>query len=353
MKCLFRTYLLVLTYIASQDLTAQDAFGNITSQEKAMTAYSKAPDAPGVYLSETGNNYFKVIHNRIYLVKEYHAKIKVFKATSFENGTVDIMLYHKGQNIERIDKLEAATFVDGQAIYVPKKDRYTTDVNERWRKLSFTFPKIKDGAILEYRYTLVSPYAFNFNGWEFQANIPKLSSEFNAEIPGNWTYNRNLRGNLPLAVNKSSLKKHCFRIDGVPGEADCEMLRYIMKDIPAFKEDDNYALAPSNYRSAITFELSEYRDIKGNVTKYTKSWEDVDRDFKTDRDLGRQLRKKNFFERNVPNELLENGSPMERAQNIYRFVQDHFTWNETYSDWGKARVKDAFDSKKGMPGKSI
>jgi len=120
-----------------------------------------------------------------------------------------------------------------------------------------------------------------------------------------------------------------------------------MKDIPAFKTDDDYMLAASNYISRIEFELSVYHRLDGTKDTYTKSWKDVDMEFKTDKDIGKQLSKKGFFEKNVPENLLSSGDQLTKAKNIYKFVQNHFTWNGQYSTYGKARVKDAFNSKKG------
>ncbi len=344
---LLKTTVFLLFSITTSLSQMPDTFGQVTDFERNLTSYDKDPDANAIYLHERGDNYFKVIDNRIRLVKEYHVKIKVLKKEGFDFGTVEIPLYHNGTYAEKITKIQAVTHNDGNRYNVLPSEIFTEEYSERWRLKKFTFPKLQVGSILEYAYTLVTPYDYKLDGWEFQAAIPKLYSEFNAKIPGNWIYNRALFGSLKLAINDSKIKKNCFHVDGIAKSADCEVLKYAMKDIPAFKEEKDFMLAAENYRSRLEFEISQYNRFDGTSKKYTKSWKDVDSEFRNDRDIGRQLTKKGFFERNVPEKLLTEGSDIERAQNIYKFVQQHYNWNEEYSSYGEARVKDAFDAKKG------
>ncbi|MCF6184500.1 MAG: UbiD family decarboxylase [Bacteroidales bacterium] len=74
-------------------------------------------------------------------------------------------------------------------------------------------------------------------------------------------------------------------------------MKYAIKDIPAFKEETDFMLSSNNYISRLDFELSQYNRFDGTTDKYTKSWEDVDREFRGDKNVGRQLTKKGFFEK--------------------------------------------------------
>lgn len=337
-------YLFSISSLCSQ---MPDTFGKITDFEKNLVSYEKDSEAHAIYLYERGDNYFKVINRSIRLIKEYHAKIKILDEEGFDIGTIEIPLYHNNNRAEKITKIKAVTHNDGTQFNVLPSEMFTEEYSERWRIKKFTFPNLQKGSILEYSYTIVTPYVYKFEGWNFQSTVPKLYSEFNAKIPGNWVYNRALIGSLALDVNDSHIIKGCFHIDGYPKSADCEVLKYTMKDIPAFKEEKDFMLASDNYRARIDFELSEYNRLDGTTDKYTKSWKAVDREFRGDKDIGRQLTKKGFFERNVPEKLLTEGTEIERAKSIYKFVQQHFNWNEKYSTYGEARVKDAFEAKKG------
>lgn len=344
MRYFFIVFLLVFSHTGAQQ---QTDFGQLTQEERDFTVFERDTTANAVYLYELGNNYFEVRKNYIWLITEYRAKIKILKEQGFDQANIAIPYYHNDERSEKVQKIRAITHNGTVKTSVRADAIYTVDKNERWSEKRFTFPNVKVGSVLEYTYEVQSPFHFNLNGWDFQSDIPKVYTEYNAKIPGNWLYNRSLLGELPLDVNEAKLKRGCFSVPGTPSTADCEVLKYAMINVPAFYEDEEYMLSGRNYRSRLDFELSEYQRFRGGIEKYTKSWEDVDREFKKDQDIGRQLRKKNFFEKNVPPQLLETGAPLERAENIYRFVQEHFMWNGKYGIWHNNRVKSAFENKKG------
>ncbi|TVZ15301.1 DUF3857 domain-containing protein [Maribacter sp. MAR_2009_72] len=324
-----------------------EEFGKITALQKEFTPYENDAEASAVYLYEYGNNHFEIRNDYIWLITKYHAKIKIIDRKGFEYANIEIPLFRSKDKKEKIVKIKALTHNGDRKHYLKKEEYFEEDVNEKWIRTKFTFPNIQEGSIIEYEYEMQSPFFFNFTGWSFQSKIPKLYSEFNAKIPGNWLYNRSLKGELNLDVNEATIEKACFNFPRAQKPSDCESLKYVMKNVPAFKESEEFMLSANNYRSKIEFELSHYKSFYGGVEKYTKSWEDVDKEFKTDNDIGSQLRKKNFFEKNVDEKLLKEGDALTRAKAIYNFVKDHFTWNEEFGIWHDNKVKKAFDEKKG------
>ncbi|SFR88773.1 DUF3857 domain-containing protein [Maribacter stanieri] len=335
--------------LCTLSLVAQEKpeFGTISQSESSFTSYDKDKEATAVYLSEYGHNYFDVRDSYIWLITKYHAKVKILNKDGFKHADIEIPLYHSKKNKEKIVKIKAVTHNNGMSIPVKTAEFYEEEINEKWTQLKFTFPNVQEGVIVEYEYEMQSPFHFNFQGWEFQTDIPKLYSEFYAEIPGNWLYNRSIIGSLKLSVDESRIISSCFKFPGLEQDSDCEALRYAMKDIPAFKDSEKYMLSANNYRSRIEFELSEYKSFYGGTDKYTKTWKAVDREFKTDGDLGVQLKKKNFFSKSVDPGLLTQGDDLTKAKNIYEFVKNHFIWNEEYGVWNDNKVKNAFDQKKG------
>lgn len=321
-------------------------FGILTQAEKSFQGFESDTTASAVYLFEQGKNYFEIRNNYIYLITEYHAKIKILKKEGFGFADIEIPFYQNKNSSEKVQKIKAITHNGNSKTFIKEDNIYRVDKNENWSNLVFTFPDVGIGSILEYSYEVQSPFHFNLSGWNFQSEIPKIYSEYNAKIPGNWVYNRSLIGELKLDVDEANLRKDCFYIAGY-GSADCEVLKYVMKDVPAFEDSEEFMLSPTNYRSRLEFELSEYHNLKGYTEKYTKTWKDVDKEFKTDKDLGRQLKKKNFFENNVPLDLLKGNDELSTAKEIYAFVKNHYTWNGKYGVWRNNSVKKAFDEKKG------
>lgn len=324
-------------------------FGELSAEDLAFTSFAGDKDAHAVVLLDEGNYYFDIISDRLLLVKEYHAKIKILDKDGFDEGTISIPYYTETKSSERVENIRAVTHNGTRKTSVLPAAIFTKRLNDLWSEKVFTFSDLQAGSILEYSYTILSPYLSRFDGWVFQTHLPVVYSEFNAKIPGNYRYNRDLSGSLTLDVNDAKLQRECFRIPGAIKAADCEVLRYVMTDIPAFKEEE-FMLAPSNYRSQIDFELSEHYRLDGVTDRYTKSWEDVDKQYSNDRDIGRQLTKKGYFEKNVPDDLFREKDELTRARNIYNFVRDHYTWNGGYGIYNDVRVKEAFEERKGNVG---
>ncbi|MGW9687118.1 hypothetical protein [Flagellimonas sp. 2504JD1-5] len=341
-------YLFTLTFILlSFFLKAQTEFGRISQADFDLETYEKDSTANAVVLFEKGNYYFEVIRERIQLVKEHHVRIKIFNSKGFDEANITIPLYRNDQVSEVIDKIEAITHNGLKQTVLQKEKFFTVDLNERRIEKRFTFSNVKEQSIIEYKYRLVSPFLYNLDGWTFQSDIPKLSSEFKAKIPGNYIYNRSLYGSLKLDEQEAKVEKNCFHVQGYAEAASCEVVTYAMKDIPAIEKDEQYMLAESNYISRLEFELSEMYRLDGTRKKFTKTWKDVDREFKSNKTVGRQLRKKDFFEKNVPPGIFEEQDPLKRAKTIYDFVKNHFTWNEKYGIYGNVKMKEAFQNRSG------
>ena len=322
-------------------------FGTLTKAEKAFAVYEPDTTAAAVYLYEKGDNYFEVRNDFVWLITEYHAKIKILKKEGLSKSEISIPYYHNDSRTEKVQKIKALSHNGIVKTAVNSSDIYVIDNNENWSEKKFAIPNVKVGSVLEYTYEIQSPFFFNLNGWDFQSDIPKVYTEYTAKIPGNWRYNRRLSGKLQLDTNEADIKADCFTIPTATKQADCEVVKYAMRNVPSFAEDEEYMLAGSNYRSKLEFELQEYHDFKGQKHRYTKTWKDVDKEFRLDKDIGRQLRKKNFFEKNVPADLFIESNELEKAKNIYAFVQKHYNWNGKYGLWKDNRVKRAFEEGKG------
>ena len=330
--------------------SAQEEFGKFDPSAYAFKVYDKDSTANAVMLFEKGNYYFAVVNDRIRLIKEYHARIKILNDQGFDEADIAIPYYHGDTFSESVVEINAITHNNLSKNHLPQNKIYDVDLNERWSEKRFTFSNVKQYSILEYSYKLISPFFFNLNGWAFQSHLPKIYSEFNAKIPGNYIYNRSLIGDLKLSTNEASVEKSCFYIEGYSKRADCEVLKYAMQDVPAFRKDEKFMLAASNYISKIEFELSEYVRLDGIHKRFAKTWGDVDREFRGDADIGRQLRKKDFFGKQVPDSLLDEPDELARAKKIYAFIQKHYGWNGEYGIYKDVRVKSAFEKRSGNVG---
>lgn len=321
-------------------------FGRVSQQEYDLKVYENDSTANAVFLHEQGKTTFKQTHNSIIISTKYYAKVKIFNKEAFDVATIEIPIYNNKSTSEKVKDIKAITHNGIQKTHLAKDNVFTEKVSDNWSEVKFTMPNLKENSIIEYEYTLESPFLFNFQGWEFQGEIPKIKSEFHALIPGNYVYNRRLNGFQKLSVNEAKIEKRCFSVSGVAGEADCEDLFYVMKNIPAFIEED-FLTSKKNYLSAIKFELSEYKGFDGINKRFTETWKNVDKEFKGEKSVGRQLRKVDYLEKRLPEEFLTGANNLSKAKKIYDFIRDHFTWNNETRLFKEVNVKEAFTNKIG------
>lgn len=344
--------LLLLVLIFSFISTAQNkdyTFGKITKEEYFFKKEAIDSTANALVLFESGNSIFQVNDEAIVVKTTFYYKIKIYNSEGFKHGTFSIPIYNNNSNKEIVQNIKGITHNATVKTHLSERNVFTDKVNDNWKTVKFTMPNLKAGSVIEVAYTLVTPFKFNLTGWKFQSDIPKLASKYKASIPGNYIYNRKLIGNLRLKTNSSTIKKDCFHVTGYSGSANCEEVTYSMENIPAFIEED-YMTSPNNFKSKIKFELSETIWFDGSKNKYTSTWKEVDREFKTDKNIGGQLRKTKYFEDLIPLEIKNIPNDIDKAKAVYSFIQNYFTWNEKYSIFKDVKIKNAIKTRTGNVG---
>lgn len=343
---LFRIILMLQTTLSlSQE---QEFINEFRVTEKDLTTNEFAIDstANALVLYEYGNSYFD--QTDFHLITEYKKKIKILKKEGFDQANVEIYLYRNDNGIELVNDISATTYskVNGKVqVTKLKKDRiYSEKYNENFKLVKFTLPSLTVGSVITYSYKLDTPFLFNFHDWYFQEEIPKLYSEYRTKIPANYEYSIKLRGYQELDVNESEIARECVT-EGL-ATADCTEARYVMKDIPAFVEEE-YMTTKKNYLSKIEYELKAVQSFSGVKTEYTKTWKTVDKDIWKNRKLGKELRKTSVLKNILPLSIVEEPNSLEKAKQIYRFVQEQYTWNSDNLHFDKVSIKNLVNEKTG------
>ncbi|WP_443947144.1 transglutaminase domain-containing protein [Pedobacter sp. AW1-32] len=325
-------------------------FGAVTYDDYSFDRKLIDSTANAVVLKEFGTASIQLddATGKLELVFDYHVKLKIYNKEGFDEANIVIPLYKDDNREEYVSDLRASTFnlennrfvetiMDKKAIFTENKSKYR-------RLTKFTLPNLREGSVIEYSYRLRSPNLFNFKTWEFQGSIPKVMSEYLVYIPGIYNYNVTLRGFLKLSDQKSELNKDCLRLNGV--QVDCSKISYVMKNIPAFIEEDNMTAA-SNYISAIYFELSDVQYTNGGKTSYTKTWKDVDYELTTDKNLGVQMKKKELFKELIPVITKDATDDLAKAKAIYNYIKKQIKWNNYYGKYSEENIKKALDTRSG------
>jgi hypothetical protein len=334
--------LLLVTTLGYSQKKRSTKVGLATKEEIQMASYEKDTTANALVLFEHANTYLSERDNLNFKTDYYH-RVKLFDRKSFHRATVKIRLYQK----EKSKDIEAYSYnLENGVVKKTKlvaKEIYKKELDQNWKEVVFTIPNIEEGTVIEYQYSVITPY-LSLDDWYFQSDIPKLKSDYSISYLGNYRYNSRLVGYQKFTKNEQKVEKRCVKVPGL-GYGDCASFYYGMEDVPAFEEED-YMLSKENFMSRISFDLISITSTDGGKKKYTKTWKDADRSFKDDF-LDGQTSKKKFFAKNLPTSILEVTNPLEKAKGIYQYIQSRFAWNGRYWTQKRIKLKDAFEEQNG------
>ncbi|OUS00722.1 hypothetical protein A9Q86_08150 [Flavobacteriales bacterium 33_180_T64] len=346
-----KSFLLCITLALTLHIQAQTGFNTegfeVTKQDIELNVYEKDSTANALVIYEIGRSF---VDRETFLLKtEIKKKLKILNRNGFEKATETVYLYVKNGKKEKVSKIKATVYnIENDKVTRTKLDKnsiFKEQYNENYTLVKFTFPNIKEGSVINYSYTIESPYFFKYKSWYFQEDIPKLHSEYQPSIPGNWEYNIKLVGGKKLHTNESSLRRNCLQVPGA-GSSDCGDYIYVMKDIPAFV-DEEFMTTSENYMARIEYELKVFRGFDGRVDNITKTWKSVEGELKSDNNIGRQLKKSGITKGLLSEDIISKSNPLEKAQAIFKYVQNTYTWNESFNIFNEVSVKDLVQNKSG------
>ncbi|MGJ1496522.1 transglutaminase domain-containing protein [Sphingobacterium spiritivorum] len=330
---------------------AQDfSFGKITKEDLNFNRNTIDSNANAVVLREYGNASILIDPAKGGLMLEfyYHIKTKIFTKEGFSKADFTIPLYTSGNSKEVISSIKGVTYnLNGEKIAEYDLDK-SKIFNEKSTKsvalTKLTLPNIQEGSIIELRYTINSPFLYNFRTWKFQDDIPKVYSEFVSKIPEICIYNQNMRGSL--SISRHTKENYNTDMRSEIGEVHGSKTTYGMENIPAFVNED-YMTSADNWRSSLSFELASYRIPMGANYNYTRTWEDVEKQLFTDEDFGGQIKKKGLFKAILPSVIADKKTELEKAKAIHSYINKQIKWDKSNGLFTDKGIKDALEKRSG------
>lgn len=354
------TIALLIINCQAQDKTPVK-FGKISAEDFKTSVYSIDSNAPAVVIADIGTSSITGNSKGSFSIEFKHFKrIHILKKGAYDLADVEIPLYTDGRNEEELQNLKAYTYniENGKVVGVKldsKSGVFQDKLSKNHLVKKFTFPAIKEGCIIEYEYTVHSDFIFNLQPWEFQGAYPRLWSEYNVSIP-EFLYYVFLSQGMQYNYSRTTKdRQEKFRVVDGGGAGATETYnidaavtdyRMVMKDIPALKEE-SFTSTIDNHIAKIDFQLAAFRhplvpkDVMGN-------WTDVTKELLKDEDFGLQLSRDNgWLSDDLGTAINGAKSDMDKAKNIYRYLQDNFTctsYSRLYTD---QPLKNILKTKKG------
>ena len=355
-----RHYILVFLIFLSSSLIAQKfsyKFGEITSSDVDFKSYDKDTDAEAVVFFDIGKSKFvQEAGSGFSVLFERHCRMKILKESGLEYAEISIYFYQEGNIYETIEEIQAFTcnFEDGRLTKIPLdiNNAYEEKVNQYWKVKKFAMPAVKEGSIIEYKYTIKSPYLFKLRDWEFQSRVPTIYSEYEAKLIPFYEYVYIIQGTSKLDVFEQYEDKGMPRHFGSPGaygsnEYHDMVYKFGMKDIPAFK-DETYITSINDYIIKLDFQLARFHRLDGVVIDILKTWKELNEDILKEDDFGKYM---NSCERVAKKIVKENNllslDEQKRFEFIVNYTKEHFKWNGYYYKYAHINVNNFMKEKTG------
>lgn len=318
--------------------------GKVTINELKETVHPKDTGAVAAILFKNGKTYFDFDPEGYWiLITEVETKIKIYKKEGYGYANAEIPYYSGGKKV-RLYFDDAVTYnLVGDKIEKTKlksDGEFSEKINEDYSYKKIAMPNVKEGSIIEYKYTLKTPYFTAFSDWYFQFPIPANHVEYRVTIPEFFNYNTFMKGYLSVTqatpvtaprVGKNFNELRTF---------------YSMENVKALKEE-SYVNNMENYTSMLQFELASTNFPDDGLKSFATDWESVAKTIYNYKDFGDELNYKSYFEKDLDPLLKQAASRDERIKLIFNYVKSRMNWNEKNGYSCNVGVKKAYNEKVG------
>jgi hypothetical protein len=341
-------------------------FGDIKPADFAPTVYSIDSSAQAVILFEVqkveyeGDNQggFSVLY-------KLHRRIRLLSKNAFDEATIEIPMFTSNQYEDELKKLEAVTYnlEDGKvvSVKVDKGSIYKDKMTKGFYVKKFTFPGLKEGSIIEYQYTLASPFERMLIPWSFQdTKHPTLWSEYDLTVPDLYNFLPVPRVFYPYAIEKQEQSNASYRIvnryasyrDNTSFTYNAVNTRRVwaLANIPALKEE-SYTTSLNNYVSQINFYLLSI-NYPGQVPiPIIKDWYKTAEDLLKNENFGGPLSDNNGWLKDDLEKILAGAvSDEDKIKAIYYYVRNNIECTNDRQFFLTQSLKKTMQEKKGTVG---
>lgn len=313
-------------------------FAQVSDKEIQLKECSFDTDADVVVLLDEAHSDYD---DRYQLLTRRHIRLKILKEKGVADANISLQFYSK-DDFEYITEVKAVTINAGaggevSTNAVDRKSIFTRKINDRVGEVSFSFPAVKVGSILEYEYLSTMKHYGGLQDWYFQETRPVITSRYNLVIVPNteFIYQVWKKPDLQVTVTpKESTNSVYFEMNNIPG------LR-----------NEPYIDSRRDYLQKVVFQLSAYG--KGNGfggNKYMTSWDEVARELRVYDGFGSVIGKTIPGTDEFINSVKAIPDGMVKMKTVYDFVRSNMGWNGVYSRFAFDGLKSPWQKKTGNSG---
>jgi Domain of Unknown Function with PDB structure (DUF3857) len=291
-------------------------------------------------------------------------RIKIYKKEGFDWATQIVNFGSGTSSRETVNFTDVVTYnlVNGKIEKTKLKNEgeFEKSINNYWSQKKITMPNVKEGSVIEFRYTIKSATIGVLRDWDFQTSIPVNYVEYKTYIPEYFIYNTNQKGFIfpKISIEK---KQVSVSVNGVSdkdgtvsssifskGKLDYQEIKttYIAENLPAMAEEV-FVNNISNYTSSLSQELGMTHYPNEPLKPFSSDWNSLVKTIYEYNDFGAELNKSNYFEEDLKPILLNLTTNEAKINAVFDFVKASMRWNDTYNYFCNDGVKKAYKDKVG------
>ncbi|WP_413999417.1 DUF3857 domain-containing protein [Flavobacterium sp. W1B] len=367
-KTFISAFLLIV--FVSKTNAQEFKLGKVNIAELEEKEHLKDPTAVAAVLFNKGEVQFEYSQDKGFeMVTEVRTRIKIYKKEGYDWANKTLQ-YYLGSNLkENISFSDAITYnlVDGkiEKTKLKSEGEFDEKINKYWGRKKIVMPNVKEGSVIEYRYTVKSPRIAELKEWNFQTSIPVNYSEFKTFIPEYFVYKPNQKGyvfpkvtvekgNKSIVINNkersgggglaSAPIKATFSQDKINYQET--QTTYLGENLPAMK-GEAFVNNIDNYTSSVSHELAMTKFPNSLLELYSTDWESVAKKIYESEGFGIELKKTGYFEEDINKLLVGLNTQEDKITAIFNFVKNRVKWNDFYGYSCDEGVKKAYKDKVG------
>jgi transglutaminase-like putative cysteine protease len=325
--------LLLICSLLPGTLVAQNelpAFGKVDKEDLEMKDCAFDKGAEAVILIDDVNIFFER-GSKVPLRQhtEHRIRIKILKEKAFERANIKLYFRNSRQtyNLFGIAAMTYNLGPNGEVVTskIEKKQILEQAVGKDFSAYAFSFPDVKVGSIIEYKYDESMEYIFELPTWYFQDEIPTRWSRLRVAIPEYYVYTSQMQTSLPIEKKKTD-EQSTILVEGGAASFGISRYSYLMKDVPGLREEP-YMGAAKDYRQRIEFQLSQVTFPNSFPVDFTSNWEKLTKELLENDYFGKQMRKNIHRTSELDNQLSRLTSKYDKLTATYNFVRQNMEWN--------------------------
>ncbi|GAB1307967.1 hypothetical protein KH5_06500 [Urechidicola sp. KH5] len=314
-------------------------FGKVSKEELQEQFYPLDSSANAAVLYKKRRTHTRSTGSGLEIVTDIHVRMKLYDKEGFDHATEEVFLYMgSNSNAESAGSFKAVTYnLEGDKIVstkLEKKAIKTQNLSERLKVKKFTMPNLKPGSVIEWSYTIISPFLSQIDPLEIQLDIPVKRYEATLKLLEWYKFRKLQKGYIPFNIKESYDSNIDLDIRN-------QVITVVESNIPALKVEP-YVDNIWNYATGLELEVVALTAPKlGIYQNYATSWEEIAKDIYNSDNFGGQLSRSGHLKEAALELMTKYQTTESKSAAALDYIKSKIAWNGNYGEYPQNGLKKA------------